>query len=118
MSAARDILALACNLTQAEEQDRIVLRRLCGAAEANLRKRMRKDISLEECYDSFVSAAAMLAAADFSAVSAGLGVASFAAGPVSVSKADEASSRILREQAALLMAPFCQDAFCFLGVMA
>ena len=114
----QDILALACSLTQAEEQDRDTLRRFCGAAEASLRRRLRKDVAVEECYDSFVSAAAMLAAADFSAVSAGIGVTGFTAGPVSISKADEKTGRGLRENDAVMMAPFCQDAFCFLGVMA
>lgn len=117
MSATQDILALACELTQAQAQDRTVLRRLCAAAEASLRRRMRRDVNIADCYDSFVSAAAMLAAADFSAVSAGIGVKSFTAGPVSVSKADESAVRSLRDNAAILMAPYCQDAFCFMGVL-
>ena len=101
---------------QAREEDRQVLGRLCAASEAALRSRLRPDISPEDCYDSFVCAAALMAAADFSAVSAGVGVRSFTAGPVSVSREDAAFSRSLREQAAILMAPWCRDAFRFLEV--
>ena len=116
MNTVQDILALACTMTGAEEQDRVLLRRLCSGAEQQLRHRLRKGLTVEQCYDSFVSAAAMLAAADFNAACGGLGVQAFSAGPVSVTRSDEAVSRRLREQAALLMAPFCQDAFCFMGV--
>jgi len=111
-----DILSLACTYVQARQEDITVLQRLCTAAEAQLKSRLRKDVKVEDCVDSFVCAAALLAAADFSAVSAAFGAKSFTAGPISVSREDEKASKSLREQAAMMMAPFCQDAFCFMGV--
>lgn len=111
-----DILSLTCTYVQAGEEDMEALRRLCMAAQARLESRLRKDITAEDCCDSFICAAAMLAAADFSAVSAAFGAKSFTAGPVSVSKEDAKACKNLREQAALLMAPYCEDAFCFMGV--
>lgn len=111
-----DVLSLACSYVQAGEEDREVLTRLCAAADARLRKSLRKGIAPEDCADSFICAAAMLAAADFSAVSAAFGARSFTAGPVSVSLTDEKVCKSLREQAGILMAPYCQDAFCFLEV--
>lgn len=111
-----DILSLACTYVQANGEDREVLLRLCTAADARLRASLRKDVTPEACADSFICAAAMLAAADFSAVSAAFGAHSFTAGPVSVSREDEKICKLLREQAGILMAPYCQDAFCFLEV--
>lgn len=116
MTVSEDIFALACTFVQADEEDRETLRRLCAAQEANLRAKLRKDVSPEDCVDCFCTAAALLAAADFAAAYGDLGVDSFSAGPVSVSRRDAASTARYRQQAALLLAPWCQDAFCFLGV--
>lgn len=116
MTLSEDIFALACAYTQADEGDRESLRSLCAAAQASLSARLRRGLSPEDCYDCFATAAALLAAADFTAVCGGLGVESFTAGPVSVSRQDAKTAQNLRQQAAFLMAPWCQDAFCFMGV--
>ncbi len=116
MTISSDIFALACTYVQADEEDRETLRRLCAAVEANLKTKLRRDVTPEDCVDCFTTAAALLAAADFAAAYGDLGVESFSAGGVSVSRRDAATTERYRHQAALLLAPWCQDAFCFLGV--
>ena len=116
MTISEDIFALACGYVQADEEDRETLKRLCAAEEANLRAKLRKDVTVEDCVDCFTTAAALFAAADFAAAYGDLGVKSFSAGGVSVTRSDAATTQRYRHQAALLLAPWCQDAFCFLEV--
>lgn len=116
MTVIDDIYATAARYADAGEGEQTLLRQLCAAAQHRLEADLLRGVTPEQCYDSFVCAAALLAAADFSAVAAGSGVRSFSAGPVTVTKDDGRRARELRQQAALLMAPWCQGAFRFLGV--
>lgn len=111
-----DIFAAACLTVSVESGDEDVLRQFCAAAEHRLRSLLKKDVTPEEIYESFVCAAGLLAAADFTACKVGSEVKHFSAGPVSVTQADGERALRLREQAALILGPWCQDAFCFLGV--
>ncbi len=118
MTAADDIYAFACGLVQVENGEEELLQSLCAAAEQRLKGQLVEGTNVEDIYDSFVFATSLLAAADFSAVRPGTEVRQFSAGPVSVTRDDGDYARRLREQAALILAPWCQDAFRFLGVKA
>lgn len=118
MTATDDIYAVACGFAQAETGEEELLRGVCAAVEQRLKQLLLEGTDVEEIYDSFVLAAGLMAAADFSAVCPSADVKQFSAGPISVTRDDDARARKLREQAALLMAPWCQDAFRFMGVKA
>ena len=118
MTALDDIFALACAYVSVPTGEEETMRTLCAAARQRLRSQMAEGVKVEEIYESFLCACALLAAADFSCVRAGADVKSFSAGPVSVTCDDGQHAQRLREQAALIMAPWCQEAFRFLGVKA
>ena len=116
MTAVDDIFAAACQWAKAEQGEEEMLLQLCAAAEQRLRGLLLEGTDVNEIYDSFVTAAGLLAAADFSALRAGAEVHSFSAGPVSVTRNDGNYAENLRQQAMLIMGPWCQDGFRFLGV--
>lgn len=114
------ILKLASAISQAAAGEEELLEALCTAAEAELSGRLRKELTPEQCQDTFFCAAAMLAAAGMLACRESVGAEQFTAGDVSLklggSGACEASA-LLRRQASALMAPYCgDDAFAFVGV--
>lgn len=113
-----DIYAAACLYTQVESGEEETLRQLSAAAEQRLKASLLDGVNVEDIYESFICAAGMLAAADLRCAKAGSDVRSFSAGPVSVTRDDGEGASRLREQAALMLAPWCQDAFRFLGVKA
>ena len=100
-----------------------LLRSLCRAAGAELEKRLRPGVSVSDCEDAFVAAAALIAVAGYK--SAGIGaddVTAFRAGDVSVTKrggADGlAAGARLRDEAERLMMPYvCDGAFDFKSVV-
>lgn len=116
MAAANDIFTAASLCVTADAEEAELLHRCCRAAEEKLRRLLLEGVELHDIYDTFVTAAGLLAAADFLGCKPGSQVTGFSAGPISVSKADESCAARLRQQAAMLMAPYCQDAFCFMGV--
>lgn len=90
---------------------------MCGAAERELLARLRTGITAESCRESFICAAALLAASAFCAGGAAQGVRSFTVGSVSVATgAENRKAEDMRVQAALLMRPFCRSDFSFAGV--
>ena len=116
------ILAVACAMTKADENERETLALLCTAEEKALEERLREGVCKEECEDAFICAAAFLAAAALeSARAGGEEFSSLRAGDLTVTKrsSDEGSKRLslLREQAWALMRPYTTDGgFCFRGV--
>lgn len=118
MTALDDIFAAAQMYASAEGGEEELLRSLCVAAEQRLKMRLTSGVEVSEIYESFVCAAGLLAAADFCCCRASGGVKSFSAGPVSVTRDDGETAKRLREQADIIMAPWCQDAFRFMGVKA
>lgn len=116
------ILAVACAMTKADENERETLALLCTAEEKALEGRLREGVCKEECEDAFICAAAFLAAAALeSARAGGEELSSLRAGDLTVTKrtSGEGGKRLtaLREQAQMLMRPYTKDgAFCFFGV--
>ena len=117
-----EILALAATLSQPAEEQRELLRLLCTAAQRELTAKLKEGCTAEECGESFLCAAALLAAANFHSVTAAGGDAvSFAAGSVSVNTggSSEQAKRaaLLRRQAKRLLAGWLKDdGFAFRGV--
>lgn len=103
----RTALELAPEGTQQE-----VLLRLCRAAQQQLRGKLRRGLSPEDCADAFVLACALTAVAELPKNTDG--VERFSVGEVSVTAAG--GSEALRERARRLLAPYCADGFSFLGV--
>ena len=118
MATTDEIYAIAAVFSPVQEggaQD--ALPALCAAAEAELTARLRPGIGPEDCRESFLCAAAMMAAAAL--LSGGMGaVSAFSVGSVSVQTGSAARTAAdLRTQAALLMRPFCRGGFSFAGVL-
>lgn len=105
-----DILRIARTLCGVQTEDE-ALRAFCSAAEAALTARLRCDAA--ECRDSFLCAAAMLAASYYLSAAAA-GTRSFTAGTLTVSRAAEDAER-LAGQAETLLKPYFRDDFAFMG---
>ena len=86
---------------------RSVLERLCAAADSALCARLREGLTPEDCYDSFVCAAAWMALAEFGQSRDG-GVESFTAGTFSVRRGSGASNCLVT-QAEVMMSPYLRD---------
>mgnify|MGYP004663817487 FL=1 len=116
MARADEIYTLAAGFSAAGAPDEAALRALCGAAEVELTKRLRRDVTAEDCGACFICAAAMLAAANYREA-AGMGsVQAFRVGDVSVTPGAN-SARALRDAAERLMQPFCAGGLSCRGVL-
>lgn len=107
------ILSIARTLTGAEQDEEMLLQRICLAQEAQLARALREGVKQEDCEDAFICAAAWLAAALESARAGGEELSSLRAGDMSVTKraAADAARRLdaLRAQAWALMRPYTKD---------
>ena len=114
-----EICTIAAVFAGVGENEEPTLEKLCGAAETELRARLRRGIAPEDCRGSFICAAAMLAASHYIAARSATPYKSFTVGEVTVTSGGEnRSASELRTQAELLMRPFCTGALGFLGVRA
>jgi len=103
--------------TEGEE----ALRRLCTAAEEELRGRIREGIAPEDCEAAFCMGAAWLALAGLCAGAGAERVEEFSTGGLAIRQGGGADSLErsagLRRQAELVMAPYLEDrGFSFAGV--
>lgn len=98
-----------------EETD--LLNAVCQAAVSSLRSRLREDLEPEECLSDFVTAAGLYAAAALAEIGDLNGVEQFTAGDLTVRRGGgHSAAEHLRQQAAMLMAPYTRSGFSFLGV--
>lgn len=105
------MIIMAKAVTGAGEEDTALLESLCRAELTIWSRRLRPDVTVEDCGDTFCCAAAVSAAADFLTLqSSAAGAASFTAGEVSVRERDagevEKVAQSLRETAEHLMSPY------------
>ncbi len=109
------IYAMAAALTSPAEKERSLLELLCHAEEKRLKRLMGARV--EEWQETFLCAAAFLAAAALLESRAANKVGSFTVGDVSV-KTENAGAERLRRQAERLLAScgICGDGFAFLEV--
>ena len=104
------MIIMAKAVTGAGEEDTALLESLCRAELTIWSRRLRPDVTVEDCSDTFC-AAAVSAAADFLTLqSSAAGAASFTAGEVSVRERDAGEvarvAQSLRETAEHLMSPY------------
>ena len=101
---------------EAREGD--MLNALCTAATASLSARLRDGMRPEDCRADFVAAASLFALAELNAVKDGTAMEQITAGDLTVRKSAGAdpASKVLRNQAQLVIAPYLKDTFCFRGV--
>lgn len=98
-----------------ETEQEVLLRTLCRAAEVALAAMLRKDIAPEECEEDFVAAASLYALA--SLTESREQTEGFTVGDVTVRKGKPgAAAECLRLQAQMVMKPYLQDGFAFIGV--
>lgn len=119
MAVLDDIYAAASVFADdtGDEKRAAVLMRLCSAARTTLELQLRDGITVDDCYDSFVCAAAWLALSALGAGDEAGGVVSLRAGEISLQKGGSGAAACLRNQAMLLMAPYCRPGgFAFRGV--
>lgn len=116
MARADEIYTLAAGFSAAGAPDEAALRAFCSAAEVELTKRLRRDVTAEDCGACYTCAAAMLAAANYRET-AGMGsVQAFRVGDVSVTPGAN-SARALRIAAERLMLPFLAGGLSCRGVI-
>ena len=105
------MIIMAKAVTGAGEEDISLLESLCRAELTIWSRRLRPDVTVEDCSDTFCCAAAVSAAADFLTLqSSAAGAESFTAGEVSVRERDAGEvakvAQSLRETAEHLMSPY------------
>lgn len=104
----------------APSDDPTVLRTLCKAAQHRLEKKLKKGVTADCCAESFVTAAALAAAAQYQLVCGESGlsdVASFSVADVKIVRREqEKICRAMQKQADELMAPYCEGTAYLMGV--
>ena len=100
-----------------ELQQTQLLKVLCQAAASGLANRLREGMTPEDCKADFVAAASLYALAALNEAGKTGGLEEFRAGDLTVKRSGmDTSSRCLQRQAAMIIQPFLQDRFCFVGV--
>lgn len=101
-----------------EDNEGDMLSVLCTAATAALTARLREGLRPEDCRADFVAAASLFALAELNAVKDGAVMEQITAGDLTLRKSASAdpASKVLRNQAQLVIAPYLKDTFCFRGV--
>lgn len=104
------MIIMAKAVTGAGEEDISLLESLCRAELTIWSRRLRPDVTVEDCSDTFCCAAAVSAADFLTLQSSAAGAASFTAGEVSVRERDAGEvakvAQSLRETAEHLMSPY------------
>ena len=94
-----------------------LLHALCAAATATLTARLKKGLRPEDCKADFVAAASLFALAALESALEGSVGEKFRAGDLPVKRSGgSAASNCLFNQAELVIAPYLEDRFAFLGV--
>ncbi len=118
MNLTEQIFAHALVLVRdMEEENRPLLEILCRSAEVSLGAKLREGITPEDCRADFVAAASLYAVAAMSEMKDAEEPEQVAVGDLTVRRASpDAASCCLRYQAELMMLPYLQDRFAFVGV--
>lgn len=116
-----EILTVAGAVSACAEGERVLLGKLCAAAEEEIERRLRDGVTASDCAGVYVCAAAWLAAAALELTRGGEGFSSLRAGDMTVTarSAKERAGRAeqLRAQAWRMLAPYTTPGgFAFCGV--
>ena len=94
-----------------------LLKVLCSGAESCLRARLRPGLTPEDCKPDFIAAASLFALASLNEAREGKDLEEFRAGDLTVrAKRRDTASRVLHNQAELMIMPYLRDRFSFTGV--
>lgn len=115
MILTEQVYAQACLLADAlDEKEQQLLRILSRSAVSHLTARLRDGLTPEDLKADFIAAASLFALASLSSAAQ---VGEMKLGDVTIKRSGaDAASQCLHNQAALIMAPYVKDSFCFLGV--
>ena len=99
------------------EENQTMLESVCAAAVNALKQRLREDMTPEDCQSDFVSAAAMYALAAMAEVGSMAQLEQVTAGDLTLRRSSgNSAGSCLRYQAEMLMKPYLNEAFVFVGV--
>ncbi len=118
MTLAQQVYAQAAVLAgKLEDNQADILNVLCAAATASLAARLKAGLYPDDCKADFVAAASLFALAALNDVKSPEALEQVTAGDLTLRKTGgDAASRVLRNQAELMIAPYLKDRFAFLGV--
>lgn len=118
MSLVEQIYAQALVLTQdSTDMNLPMLEVLCRSAENSLRQKLRTGITPEDCKADFIAAASLLALAALSEQDDVAQMAQIQTGDLTLRRGSpDSAACCLRYQAEVMMAPYLQDKFAFMGV--
>ena len=118
MSLAEQIYAQALVLTQdSTDMNLPMLEVLCRSAESSLRQKLRKGMTPEDCKADFIAAASLLALAALSETDDVSQMTQIQTGDLTLRRGStDSAACCLRYQAEVMMAPYLQDKFAFMGV--
>ena len=118
MSLAEQIYAQAQVLIQDSTDVNLpLLEVFCRSAENTLRQKLREGITPEDCKADFVAAASLFALAALSETDDVAQMEQIQTGDLTLRRGStDSAACCLRYQAELMMAPYMQDKFLFMGV--
>ena len=118
MSLTEQIQAQALVLTQDSTDVHLpMLEVFCRSAENALRQKLREGITPEDCKADFIAAASLLALAALSETDELAQVEQISAADMTLRRGSpDSAACCLRYQAELIMKPYLQDKFVFMGV--
>lgn len=118
MTLKEQVLAQAVLLSGGVEDGQLpMLELLCQAAVTSISHRLRPGLTPDDCRADFVAAAALTALSGMHQVSEDNVLESVQAGDVVLRRrSGDVAANCLRNQAELMIAPYLQDRFSFLGV--
>ena len=118
MMLTEQIYAQAALLAgELSEQQGNILNVLCQIAESTLGARLRAGLTPEDCKADFIAAASLLALAALNGVGEDAAVDQITAGDLTIKTGKrDAAANCLRSQAELIIAPYLQGRFSFMGV--
>lgn len=118
MSLAEQIYAQAQVLIQDSTDVNLpLLEVFCRSAENTLRQKLREGITPEDCKADFVAAASLFALAALSETDDMAQMEQIQTGDLTLRRGStDSAACCLRYQAELMMAPYMQDKFLFMGV--
>ncbi len=118
MTLTEQIYAQALILTQDSHNENLpMLEILCRCAENSLRQTLRDGLSPEDCKADFVAAASLYALAALSEMDELSQMSQIQAGDLTLRRGStDSAACCLRYQAEMIMSPYMQDRFAFVGV--
>lgn len=112
------VVAKAKLLSGVTEQQQVELLQLfCQAAVTFLTARLRDGVTAADCTTAFIASASLFAVAAFTEADPMTNCQQIQLGDVTVRPGDSsAAAKCMRNQAEMMMKPYCKDGFSFRGV--